>query len=252
MKDVFLNHYNDIETFSRKINSIISNDLKISVPKLKIIYITEKPKTKGIFDIKKNALSIYINISNVNIFDIAHTIIHENVHLLLTHFLLSKSKILNKKLNNRTLNISAGYKNILILDKLFYDKSWTNQPYYYNLDSSELIAEKIAHEYMYKVFYELKDVNIRNINLKQQFINYLKENVFFVNGDIYMKEIYISENIKRNSDFKMKILTMICSIKQKTNLFKIENYDIEEYKELYSEAMQEYIKHKELLEKGDE
>jgi hypothetical protein len=256
MINLFLKYYKDVDRFCHSINQFISNEIEISKPKLKVVRITLQPRTKGYYDAKGNTIYVYVNTININLFDIAHTIIHENIHLLLTQFMLNnKTPLLRRKIGDYILELSPEYKNLLVIDKLFYGTNWSNKPYYYNMDSSELLAEKIAHKYIYKIYEKLqeKDMrkNITDWDIEKQFGNYIEKNIFFINGDIYMKEIYVAENIKRHENYRTKLLMVFSSIKYRTNLFKIENYDIEKYKELYLEAMQEYIKYKELSEKGD-
>ena len=248
MKKIFLRYNNDMNLFCSEINTFICAEIKITEPVLNIVYVTEKPKTKGYYDGKTNTIYVYINKTNINLFDIAHIIIHENIHLLLLSFMLDKSMlVLRQTIGDCNLELSSEYKNLLIIDKLFYNTDWANKPYYYNLDSSELLAEKIAHQYVYETYEELskKDMrkNIGDLNIDELFSEYIRENDFFLNGDIYMKPIYISENIQGKGSLKQKILMKIYGRKYKTDFFKIENYDIEKYQELYLQAKKEYLKH---------
>ena len=132
------------------------------------------------------------------------------------------------------LKITEKYLNLLKLDKIYYGKV-EDQPYFYNVDSSEVIAELMAYRFMNTFFQKTKMDDIAILLAKEaiEIMDYSKQ------GDKELKKIYVEENAK-DKTMCFSIYKFFEGIKTGYNLFNIESYDIKRYEELWDQLVQEY------------
>ena len=215
-----------LNTLSQVKNNLPENSRAIFIPKTNSIYINH-------YKYKNPYLLLEI---------IIHEVVHSYLSFLITHKINKKNlkalsfkkyHLFTKLDNNNYLNflnfsskfcVSKKYFNILILDKI-YNQNNNSQPYFYNLDSSELLAEYISTCFLTTIFQSIE------IN-KYIFNELLKELNYSKNYIDNLKIIYIKENIKNKSPIKV-LCKILQSIKFKTNLFVLEFYDIEQYENLW-------------------
>ena len=160
--------------------------------------------TRGLYDPKTN--TIYLNMYNhMNPYLLLSTLVHETTHIFLS---IAMNKYIatdniNKKSKQKTnqeqyfikaineLKITEKYLNLLKLDKIYYGKV-EDQPYFYNVDSSEVIAELMTYKFMNEFFKKIKMDDIAILLAKEaiRIMDYSKQ------GDKELKKIYVEENAK--------------------------------------------------------
>lgn len=141
--------------------------------------------------------------------------------------LMQKFKTFTKE-----INLTQNYNNILYLDKIYRYFISDIQPYFYNVDSHELIAEYETQKIILEI---LKDMDDNDKDAILAIREYASENDYLDNGDINLKRIYIEQNATSRWNI-LALYKIIESIKRKINLFNPETYDVEEYMDLYKKA----------------
>jgi hypothetical protein len=260
--DIFVQNYNEPQKLCTEINHFICNCCGIPFSTIKFNFSTSENKNWGSCIPQKNIIHITIDEDN-NPFKLCHTIIHETIHLFTTFLIkhnihsyniddlnqqkyrskiksyfkiadYSKTEYKHFKETTKSLDFTSNFLNLLLIDKISDHYNFNEQPYAYNLDSNEMISETIAQE---TVFY-ISDNTKMTDDLSLLFKKYLIESDFFRNGDVYMKQIYLSENINQNKN----IIFAFYKFKYNINLHDIENYDIEKYISTYQHSQKSYEK----------
>ena len=261
----------DKEILIRRTNEIIANAMGISSQKVVLIqtkadipeFMSEN--ARGAYDFKTN--TIYINFFKYrNPYIILSTIVHETTHIFVSilmqrnfhienineityeQYAFATARVENYEMFERFkqfvsfLKITEKYLNVLRLDKIYYGNK--SQPYFYNVDSSEVIAEYVS-------YILLNDI-MKNVNRTKEGMLLMKEAIDFLDysyqGNKGLKQIYIEENATDKS-IKKSIAKLKLYSTYGHNLFKIESYDINTYEEIWDRMRDEYHKLEELIQK---
>jgi hypothetical protein len=228
-----------------------------------------RPDARGSYNISNN--TIYLNLWKYqNPYIILCTIAHETMHIFL-HTIMQRGfckqniekitfeqyafatakvenigKFFNFKEFLKFCNIDQKYLNMLRLDKL-YSERCKNQPYYYNVDSSEVFAEYLSYILLYDV--------IKSTNRTKEDIKSLSEAVEFLdysyNGNTSLKRIYVEENATNKSP-RMIIEKIKLKNTYNYNPFDINEYDIEGYIQVLDKMVKVYKNIEKRVEKEKE
>ena len=261
----------DKEILIGRTNEIIANAMGISPQKVVLIqtkadipeFMSEN--ARGAYDFKTN--TIYINFFKYrNPYIVLSTIVHETAHIFVSilmqrnfhieninkityeQYAFATARVENHEMFERFkqfvafLKITEKYLNVLRLDKVYYGNK--SQPYFYNVDSSEVIAEYVS-------YILLNDI-MKNVNRTKEGMLLMKEAIDFLDysyqGNKGLKQIYIEENATDKS-IKKSIAKLKLYSTYGHNLFKIESYDINTYEEIWDRMSDEYHKLEELIQK---
>ena len=261
----------DKEILIGRTNEIIANAMGISPQKVVLIqtkadipeFMSEN--ARGAYDFKTN--TIYINFFKYrNPYIVLSTIVHETAHIFVSilmqrnfhieninkityeQYAFATARVENHEMFERFkqfvafLKITEKYLNVLRLDKVYYGNK--SQPYFYNVDSSEVIAEYVS-------YILLNDI-MKNVNRTKEGMLLMKEAIDFLDysyqGNKGLKQIYIEENATDKS-IKKSIAKLKLYSTYGHNLFKIESYDINTYEEIWDRMRDEYHKLEELIQK---
>ena len=252
------------EELIKQANKLVAD--AIGITPQKVVFIQKQSeipefmskKARGGYDFAKN--TIYINYYEYqNPYLLLATVVHETTHILLS--ILMQRNFSSENINEITyeqyafatagvenhemferfkkfvsfLNITEKYLNVLRLDKIYYGNK--SQPYFYNVDSSEVIAEYISYILLNEV--------VSNINRTKEGLLLMHEAVDFLDysyqGNKELKEIYVEENATdksiRKSIEKIKLYPIYGH-----NMFKMDSYDINTYEEIWDRMSKEYNK----------
>ena len=273
LKEEYISHLNgfnasnfaveDKQEICEKANWIISKAIGISPQKVVLLQTAEDVKkymsenARGSYDPTIN--TIYLNVHKYsNPYIILATIGHETMHIFVSilmqrnfgaekldkltyeQYVFATAKCEDMKMYKNFIefakfcNLSTKYLNMLRLDKIYYGKA-KNQPYYYNTDSSEVLAEYLSYILLNKVRTNM----LMSEDDKKLFCEAIEFLDYSYNGNVPLKRIYVEENATNKSP-KLLIEKWKLNGTYNCNMFDINEYDIDGYEEIWSRMEKEY------------
>lgn len=256
-------------------NKIIASAMGLSPSSIKVLYDKDevekymRPNARGSYNVSNN--TIYLNLWKYsNPYIILSTIAHETMHIFLHTimqrgfckqnvenitfeqyaFATAKVENIGSFFNFREFlkfcNIDRKYLNMLRLDKL-YSERCKEQPYYYNVDSSEVFAEYLSYILLYDI---MQSTNRTKEDVKQlaNAIDFLD---YSYNGNTSLKRIYVEENATDKS-LRMVFEKLKLKSVYDYNPFDINEYDIDGYIEVWNRMVELYKKIENKIKKEKE